>query len=620
MAGLILAGFIGGAIRTLLSSDQIQSRILNELRSQLPNLEVSMEPAHVSLAQGIWPGITISIPMLHVTKPESCGDIFGRVDIESIVLPLDLLSLLRKNLHLDVISVGKLDLAFGRSSCPLGEASHAWATKPSFTEPTAPPNRQLISQIFSDVTDLRERLKGLQIRRAMVTSIDDSSWHLIVSDLSLRYKDRLVANGNIEFEKNLAGGKIEHALNLHAEADRDELWWTVKVPWKEGVIIWVGDANHVHNKISQKIDIKQLPLKDVLIELQTLLNGPKGGSPKFIWMSCHLTQDGPFNEFDKLPLVIGDCKVDGEGERITVNAGQEIFYWESVPLHHPLSFEVDHVSLQTLLDLFGSQGLPSVLPKPGLWTGEVKFENPKLWEMKGTLEGAEVVFSHRSVRGKQIVRKLTTHIRAETTKVIAELTDVQLSEGTAKGKIDFQLDPTFKNGTYKVDLNSFSLSPSIQSMMTGGRVAPMEITGKGEFENGKIVHWKGQARIPNFTGEGWQLANAQVDSEYTNGQMALRIRLATADFEPEFSHSDLLEKIFGSQGTNWKFREGLGVASLSNTGGSVKDLRLKGANGRLVRLSGEWANGGDLVGSAEVGGKRWKLKTVQGHVQVVDTQ
>jgi len=39
VAGLILAGFIGGAIRTLLSSDKIQNRILTELQAALPALQ-----------------------------------------------------------------------------------------------------------------------------------------------------------------------------------------------------------------------------------------------------------------------------------------------------------------------------------------------------------------------------------------------------------------------------------------------------------------------------------------------------------------------------------------------------------------------------------------------------
>jgi hypothetical protein len=94
VAGLIVAGFVGGAIRTLLSSDQIQNRILTELQAALPALLVRMEPAKVTLARGIWPGLSITISKLHLTKPEACGETFGTLELENINLPLEIFPLL----------------------------------------------------------------------------------------------------------------------------------------------------------------------------------------------------------------------------------------------------------------------------------------------------------------------------------------------------------------------------------------------------------------------------------------------------------------------------------------------------------------------------------------------
>src|SRR3954467_10516386 len=99
MAGLILAGFVGGAIRTLLSSDQIQNRILTELQTALPALQVKMESAHVSLARGIWPGLSIAIPKLHLVKAEACGETYGTLELEDISLPLDIFTFLRSRVR-----------------------------------------------------------------------------------------------------------------------------------------------------------------------------------------------------------------------------------------------------------------------------------------------------------------------------------------------------------------------------------------------------------------------------------------------------------------------------------------------------------------------------------------
>jgi len=47
------------------------------------------------------------------------------------------------------------------------------------------------------------------------------------------------------------------------------LKWEVKSPLKEGMITWTGVANHVNDQLEQKVLVRQLPLKDVLSEVQT---------------------------------------------------------------------------------------------------------------------------------------------------------------------------------------------------------------------------------------------------------------------------------------------------------------------------------------------------------------
>ncbi len=363
IAGLILAGFIGGAMRTLLSSDQIQNRILTAVQAALPALQVKMDPANVTLARGIWPGLSISIPKLHLIKPEACGETYGTVELEDINLPLDIFPLLRSRVHWDVVTVSKLSLIYSKKPCP---PSKPQASKES---PSPPPNkppeetglmasadsvREHIAKAFAIARQLRDHLHGVQVKRVEVASSEDPSWLVAIADFDMRVGGVLTTSAKLHFEKTLVPGKIEHEATFKAEINPQQLKWEVRSPLKEGLIHWSGVANQANDSLDQRLMIRQIPLKDVLLEIQTWSGLTKGGSPKFIWLSCDLGQSGALSQFKTIPLEISDCKIDGEGEQIRAVPGQQVWPWERTPLHQPLRFQVSELSLQTLLDLLGN--------------------------------------------------------------------------------------------------------------------------------------------------------------------------------------------------------------------------------------------------------------------------
>jgi hypothetical protein len=308
IAGLILAGFIGGAIRTMLSSDQIQGRILTELQNALPALQVRMEPARISLARGVWPGLSIYISKLHLAKPEACGETFGSLELENMDLPLDIFTLLRSHVRWDIVSVDRLTLTYDRKPCPGGPLANV--VTPSKTEEvqfhdwtdSTEKVRERVAQAFLGAQDLEKHIRGVRIKHMTISSADDSSWQVQIFDLNFRTGHQLSASAKIRFEKAIGLGRVEHEAVFNAQADAEELKWDLKSPLKEGVIIWTGVANHVHDQLDQKVTIRQVPLKDVLSEVQTWADMPKGGSPRFIWLSCDLVQSGALSQFKQIPF------------------------------------------------------------------------------------------------------------------------------------------------------------------------------------------------------------------------------------------------------------------------------------------------------------------------------
>ena len=101
----------------------------------------------------------------------------------------------------------------------------------------------------------------------------------------------------VHFEKDVGGTKLEHDAVFSASADPEQLKWALRSPMKEGLIEWKGAANHVRDNLEQHVSIRQVPLKDIVFELQTLTGVPKGVPPRFVWLSCELNQSGALSRF-----------------------------------------------------------------------------------------------------------------------------------------------------------------------------------------------------------------------------------------------------------------------------------------------------------------------------------
>jgi hypothetical protein len=631
VAGLIMAGFVGGAIKTLLSSEQIQFQIQSQLQTALPAFQIKMEKAKVKLARGIWPGVAIQIPKLHLTKPETCGEFSGTIGIENIDLPLELFSLIRSRVHWDVISAKHVDLKVSRKPCADKIEKPAVANEsPKPASPVANGQFEKVAQDrvreelkngLARAIRLQDHFRGLEIADADISSLDDPSWKIAVSKLRVQISNKIKINANFHFEKTTTTGRMEHDATLQAQAEDGQLKWEIRSPLNEGLMSWIGSADHASDKLDQRVVIRQLPMKDVLAELKAVGWGPKGGSPRFIWLSCEMIQNGPLSRFKSLPLHVTECKLDGEGEQLRAVSNQEVWPWDRTPLHEPLRFQATKLSVQTVLDLIGQKGLPAIVPKPGQWSGDFEFSNPKTWGLAGVLENTEVVFSNQSIRGKQVISRIKMSTKATVDQVKIEFTEFGLVDGSAQGRLSLILDPKFEMGEWDVDLTSFRLAPAIQNLMLGGLSTPLSFTGHGKFVGGELHDWHGQAHWQSSEGRGWGLKDSTVETVYQDGRFNLKARVGEIELSNNFSHSDLVQTIMpdvGEPKTSWKFRDGSGSAIVAKGGGEFKDLRMHGPNGKIVRFQGAWVRGGDLSGVVRLDGTKrtWKLRGSDGKLSL----
>src|SRR6185312_9227354 len=104
VVGLVLATFLGGALRVALQSDRVHQRIVSELRERFPKQDIQIGATEVLLSRGVWPALGLRVHDL-IVKQDVCGKLSFLLTLPDAVLPLDLLSLRNGTIRLNDVEL-----------------------------------------------------------------------------------------------------------------------------------------------------------------------------------------------------------------------------------------------------------------------------------------------------------------------------------------------------------------------------------------------------------------------------------------------------------------------------------------------------------------------------------
>ena len=124
VVGLVLATFIGGAVRTILSSDQVHKRIVSELKARFPKHEFTLGKTEVLLSSGLWPGLGLRVQNLSF-KQETCDKLSFTLEVPEAILPVDMLSLRKRKVRLGRVELSKGRIHLNYRPCPAAATPNA---------------------------------------------------------------------------------------------------------------------------------------------------------------------------------------------------------------------------------------------------------------------------------------------------------------------------------------------------------------------------------------------------------------------------------------------------------------------------------------------------------------
>lgn len=592
VVGLILATFIGGAVRTVLRSDQIHQRVISELRTRFPHLEVELGATEVLLSRGIWPGLGLKLTHLKLTQ-KTCDRLSFVLDVPLAVLPIKMWSLRTGTPRLGISEIfdGKIHLDYAPCGPSTAETVSVADAK---SAPVGAPTEKKWSLPVLDWRGWSRFASGLQLTNFSVTYAKDPTWKISVNQAEAYINDDLALHAQIEVQKSLPFGSLNHAVDVDVQGEDNLLEWLVNADYKEGRILWKGSLETQSQAATSNFEIRQFPLKDVLNELHQIGALDRQIDLKATWLSCLAAWDGSVAKPDEMPVRVKNCKLEGAYGGAEL-AQAEIFPLQADRLKVPIDVKIQNMQVQPLVEAFDRKVLPAVINRLGVWSGAFRFLNSGSWSLDGHLDNVEVVFSNQSIRGKQALRRIHTRVEKIGGQIAAKMDQMDVPDGQFIGSVEFSLSEDWRNGRFQADIDNLVLSPAIQSLLIGGNWDSLKVRGSGMLIDGELQEWKGAFESSAVKGLGWTVENLRVQSRFSPGVFTVDGEAGLFSVDPTWRYFGLMKDRIWPASDKMAWRQVRGKAEIRQNGGDLKTLTgLESETNRSWRGQGTWTRDRDL--------------------------
>ena len=607
VAGLVVSTFVGGAVRTILSSDRVHQRIVHELKSRFPKDEIDVQSIEVLLSRGVWPALGLRVHDLTV-RQDVCGKLSFDLRVPETVMPISPWSLMTGRVRLGRVEVpgGRLDLDY--RACPKpGEA--AVVAAPTLRETV---RERGIRPPRLDWSNIADALDGVKLLKVEVGFKKAPRWKLKIVEARVRFGAELTVTASLDLQRGLPFGAISHPIEVTATSHGGDIDWQLNSELKEGRLKWSGQWNLVNNSAVVKAQVTQLPLKELAAELYQSEVVAHEYKFKSAWLTCAAEWSGPLAEPFASPVNLSACHVEGGYGRLTLDHA-EIFAERSPPLSRAVEVHAQRLNIYALGEALGVNLIPTVVARAGTMTGVVSLLDAREWDVNGRLEGAEIVFSNQNVRAKQIITAVEVAAHREADVVRAALDHFAVQDGAAGGRIKFAYDLAQRQGSADVDLENLSFNPAVQNVLVGGQVAPVQIHGTGTVRDGAFAGWLGKLSTPGLIGNGWRAELIEAQTNLTPQKVfVINAHAAQASVDPRWRHFATLQTMLTAPGDSYEWRDLSARVSVRADGGAITGLRAGGANAQPWTLNGTWVRDGEANALLKLGGVKARVYRLKG--------
>jgi hypothetical protein len=193
----------------------------------------------------------------------------------------------------------------------------------------------------------------------------------------------------------------------------------------------------------------------------------------------------------------------------------------------------------------GAKSTKGVVQKHGHLSGEMRVKSFSDLHFKGTIEDFGLIFRRRGRRFVQPFERATGELRYKENRVSVVLTDASLNSGEFQGQISVNFDSGFKNGMFESSVSALEFHPRVTSLLLdGGEFSQLEVYGKGQVEDGKIMDWAGNIGISKLSTEEMAMNSVKTETQWRDGVLSGQISIGQLDFGASQPLYDLFQPLY----------------------------------------------------------------------------
>jgi hypothetical protein len=627
--GLLLALFFGGAVRALLSEEQVRSWIETTLAKEAPPYDVTVGTARIQLADGIFPRLGLEVGRLEIKPKDRCR-VPLQVRLEKAFLPVNVREALAGKLKFGTLRAEGLRVLRLERECP--DAAAATASKPAAPPDSAATATSAAAKIPEWVTDSKkffnERwvkelrnsqrwLEGLEVRDFRIDGLNEPISWIEITEMQakvLNNPDRVKASMSFRpgkaWDTALGGPPLEMDMSFSETAGSLEL----RIALGEGRLNAVASVDLSSMEIKCDTELDFVPAAQVTAALRRwkVITDPL--DPKRTWLTGGLKWTQSWTGEPETSISAEAVSLTGDPGEVLLPV-LEVANKSGRWTFQPFTVELKKFSLRHLLGFLGRKGYKGVIADFGSLSGMLNVASPEEMSFAGRINDLELAFSRRSIRARQKFKTIAGELGLKQGRVTAMVNTFDLTDGILKGLISLNLDRRLLDGIFQIRIDELQFQPEVQRIMLDGVMAPLAVFGQGRMEGGQVSAWSGELGTNRIDSANWAIDTLKVRSEFAKGQMALSIRALGAELLDDNPMWRKFKPVFAGQteiGSPLQLKHISGRVEIFAGGGRWRNTMATTKQGEiLVSSYGNWQNGtADGLVSLDIPGakpKGWDL-------------
>ncbi len=528
LLGLMAALLIGLTLRAVIAPDRISKLVQKASLSIHKDVEIRFQTARVSLANGIWPDLSVIVEDIEIESRKSCW-FTPLVEVHQIRLPLSLKHLLRGQILIHEVIADEINLSLRSEmkackepdsisvATALQRGLEGLEGEGSKTPFQKPPPTTVVDQLQN--VPRENPIDHVQVDVLKIHYLPVAFTSLEIHAVDVQLLSELPKQIQLEAVLHMGGETGFAESNSHAdliidylEGNRPHLTTSLNGFWREGDYHLLAEVDLKSNSFQVQIDVHHLPLSQVTPVLKKYKLLQSDFSGRQAWLSGHLKSAGDLTKILKTPAHLTDVQLEGDlGEIIFSHA--EIKSWQPFEFS-PFNSQIHGLNVHELLVFLNRPHPSPALGSLGVFNGTARYVSPEQLALKGDYSGLEFIFSNQGARQSQTISQISGELSLKQKQWTISVDQIKPLEGLFDGNLQIVADRDFKDLKLQAQIRELTLSPHVQSLMTGGgSFGAVQGQLEAHLHSAEIVNLKGQLRSDQMRIEGLQLSKPKIAIE-----------------------------------------------------------------------------------------------------------